>query len=104
VQNAAVVGLPHPQWREAVSAFVKLKPGAQASEAEISEHCRKSLGGFQVPKMIRILEEMPMTATGKLRKVELRQIFEAEEFGDALTPELREKEARMRTQIAAQQK
>ena len=75
VLNAAVVGLPHPQWGEAVSAFVKLKPGAQASEAEISEHCRKSLGGFQVPKLIRILEDMPMTATGKLRKVELRQAY-----------------------------
>lgn len=75
VQNAAVVGLPHPQWGEAVSAFVKLKPGVQASEADIIEHCRKSLGGFQVPKMVRILEEMPMTATGKLRKVELRQAY-----------------------------
>ena len=36
VQNAAVVGLPHPQWGEAVSAFVKLKPGAQADEAGIA--------------------------------------------------------------------
>jgi long-chain acyl-CoA synthetase len=75
VQNAAVVGLPHPQWGEAVSAFVKLKPGAQADEAGLSEHCRKHLGGFQVPKLVRILDEMPMTATGKLRKVELRQAF-----------------------------
>jgi long-chain acyl-CoA synthetase len=79
VQNAAVVGLPHPQWGEAVSAFVKLKPGAQADEAGIAEHCRKHLGGFQVPKLVRILDEMPMTATGKLRKVELRQAF-AEHF------------------------
>lgn len=75
VQNAAVVGLPHPQWGEAVSAFVKLKPGAVADEVEISEHCRKHLGGFQVPKFVRIVDEMPMTATGKLRKVELRQAF-----------------------------
>jgi long-chain acyl-CoA synthetase len=45
VLAAAVVGLPHPQWGEAVSAFIKL------------------------------LDEMPMTATGKLRKVELRQQF-----------------------------
>ncbi|WP_316193470.1 AMP-binding protein [Bradyrhizobium sp. SZCCHNRI1029] len=75
VQNAAVVGLPHPQWGEAVSAFVKLKPGARASETELLEHCRKSLGGFQVPKLVRVLEEMPMTATGKLRKVELRQAY-----------------------------
>ncbi|MGJ4882552.1 AMP-binding protein [Bradyrhizobium sp. SZCCHNRI1058] len=75
VQNAAVVGLPHPQWGEAVSAFVKLKPGARASETELLEHCRNSLGGFQVPKLVRVLEEMPMTATGKLRKVELRQAY-----------------------------
>jgi long-chain acyl-CoA synthetase len=75
VQNAAVVGLPHPQWGEAVSAFIKLKPGAQADEAGITEHCRKHLGGFQVPKLVKILDEMPMTATGKLRKVELRQAF-----------------------------
>jgi len=75
VQNAAVVGLPHPQWGEAVSAFVKLKPGAVANEAEISEHCRKHLGGFQVPKFVKIVDEMPMTATGKLRKVELRQAY-----------------------------
>jgi long-chain acyl-CoA synthetase len=75
VQNAAVVGLPHPQWGEAVSAFVKLKPGAEATEAGILEHCKKHLGGFQVPKLVRIVEEMPMTATGKLRKVELRNQF-----------------------------
>ena len=73
--HAAVVGLPHPRWGESVSAFVKLKPGAQASDTELSEHCRKPLGGFQVPKLIQILDEMPMTATGKLRKVELRQAY-----------------------------
>ncbi len=82
VLNAAVVGLPHPQWGEAVTAFVKLKPGAQADEAGIAEHCRKHLGGFQVPKLIKILDEMPMTATGKLRKVELRQQF-SEYFAQA---------------------
>jgi long-chain acyl-CoA synthetase len=75
VENAAVVGLPHPQWGEAVSAFVKLKPGAQTNEASLIEHCRKQLGGFQVPKLVRILDEMPTTATGKLRKIELRQAF-----------------------------
>ena len=76
VENAAVVGLPHPQWGEAVSGFVKLKPGASATEAEIADHCRKYLGGFQVPKFIKIVPQMPMTATGKLRKIELRQQFE----------------------------
>jgi long-chain acyl-CoA synthetase len=76
VLNAAVVGLPHPQWSEAVCAFVKLRPGAVADEAALLEHCRTSLGGFQIPKLIKIMDEMPMTATGKLRKVELRQKFQ----------------------------
>ena len=79
VLNAAVVGIPHAQWGEAVCGFVKLKPGAAANEAEIIEHCKQHLGGFQVPKMVRVLDEMPTTATGKLRKVELRQQF-AEHF------------------------
>jgi long-chain acyl-CoA synthetase len=75
VLNAAVVGLPHPEWGEAVSAFVTLKPGAAAEPEAIVAHCRKTLGGFQVPKIVTILDAMPMTATGKLRKVELRQAY-----------------------------
>jgi long-chain acyl-CoA synthetase len=82
VLNAAVVGLPHPEWGEAVSAFVTLKPGVSADPTDIIAHCRKSLGGFQVPKLVTILDAMPMTATGKLRKVELRQQF-SEHFAKA---------------------
>ena len=76
VLNAAVVGLPHPQWHEAVAAFVTLKPGAAANDEELAAHCRTTLGGFQIPKLITILNDMPMTATGKLRKVELRQKYQ----------------------------
>ncbi len=75
VMSAAVVGLPHPQWGEAVSAFVTLKPGAEAQEAEIVAFAAERLGGFQVPKLVRILPAIPMTATGKLRKTELRQRY-----------------------------
>ena len=64
-RRSAFVGKPHSGR----------KPGAQADETAIIEHCRKHLGGFQVPKFIKLLDEMPMTATGKLRKVELRQQF-----------------------------
>jgi long-chain acyl-CoA synthetase len=54
---------------------INTMPGAVADEAGIEAHCRQHLGGSQVPKLVRILEEMPMTATGKLRKVELRQAY-----------------------------
>ena len=75
VMNAAVVGLPHPTWGEAVTGFVTLKAGARAEPADIVEHCRQQLGGFQVPKAVVILAEMPATATGKLRKVEIREKY-----------------------------
>jgi len=74
VQNAAVVGLPHPQWASGLR-LRQVEAGRCGRRAGLAEHCRQHLGGFQVPKFIRILDEMPMTATGKLRKVELRQVF-----------------------------
>ena len=75
VASAAVVGLPHPQWGEAVSAFVTLRPGADASESDILAFMGARLGGFQVPKVVKIVAAIPATATGKLRKAELRREF-----------------------------
>jgi long-chain acyl-CoA synthetase len=73
VANAAVVGLPHSRWIEAVTAFVTLKPGSSATEAELIEHCKAHLGGFEVPKAIRVLDALPMTTTGKVQKHPLRE-------------------------------
>lgn len=75
VANAVAVGLPHPRWIEAVTAFVVLKPGMQANEAELIEHCKAHLGGFEVPKAIRFLDALPMTATGKIQKHPLRERY-----------------------------
>lgn len=75
VANAVAVGLPHARWIEAVTAFVVLKPGAAASEAELIAHCKEHLGGFEVPKAIRILDALPMTATGKVQKHPLREHY-----------------------------
>ena len=72
VLRSAVVGLPHPRWGEAVAAFVMLKPGETAGEEAIIEHCKRLLGGFQVPKRVRFLDDIPMTASGKVRKTELK--------------------------------
>lgn len=79
---AAAIGLPHPHWGEAVCAVVQAKPGVALDEASLLEHCRARLGSFQRPKRVLILDQLPMTATGKIRKAELRQqyakLFEAE--------------------------
>ena len=75
VANAAVVGLPHARWIEAVTAFVVLKPGYSTCETELVEHCKAHLGGFEVPKAIRLLDTLPMTSTGKVQKQPLRERY-----------------------------
>lgn len=72
VANAAVVGLPHAQWSEAVAAFVTLKPDAACDEPALLAHCRQHLAGFEVPKRITVLPALPATATGKIQKHVLR--------------------------------
>ena len=75
VLNAAVVGLPHEHWGEAITAFVTRRPDAAAelTPADLAAHCREHLGGFEVPKEIVFLPALPMTSTGKIQKFELRQ-------------------------------
>jgi len=72
VANAAVVGLPHPRWEEAVVGFVVLKPGGATQVDELIAHCHQHLAGFEVPKAILIHADMPLTATGKVKKQELK--------------------------------
>ena len=75
VAGAAVLGLPHPRWAEAVCAFVVRKPGADLDEATLLAHCRQQLGGFEVPKLVHFVDALPATATGKVQKNVLRQQF-----------------------------
>jgi len=72
VEAAAVVGLPHPHWGEAVTGFVKMRNGASPCETSILEAAKERLGSVQTPKRIIFIEDFPKTGTGKLRKIELR--------------------------------
>lgn len=75
IANVGVVGLPHERWSEAVTAFVQLKPGFEAEEEEILEYCKANMNKFEVPKKIVILEALPLTTTGKVKKHVLREQF-----------------------------
>ncbi len=72
VQEVAVVGLPHEKWGEAPHAFVVLRTGATATEAELRSFARDHLAHFKVPQGFTFLAELPKTATGKLQKYILR--------------------------------
>ncbi|NTW02972.1 MAG: AMP-binding protein, partial [Oscillochloris sp.] len=72
VQEVAVVGMPHERWGEAPHAFVVLKSGSSASEADIKQFVRDSLAHFKTPQWVSFVEELPKTATGKIQKYVLR--------------------------------
>jgi len=68
----AVVAKPDEKWGEVPCAFVELKDGAKASEAELIAFARERLAGFKTPKAV-VFQELPKTSTGKIQKFELRQ-------------------------------
>ena len=69
----AVVARPDDKWGEVPCAFVELKPGVTASEADLIAHCRSRLAGFKTPKAV-IFADLPKTSTGKIQKYELRAV------------------------------
>jgi fatty-acyl-CoA synthase len=73
VQEAAIVGLPHEKWGEAPFAYVVLKPGASATEAELIAFTRERLAHFKTPHGVTFVSELPKTATGKIQKFVLRK-------------------------------
>ena len=73
VNLCAVVAKPDDKWGEVPCAFVELKDGATADEAEIIAHTRTRLAGFKCPKRV-VFQELPKTSTGKIQKFELRVI------------------------------
>jgi fatty-acyl-CoA synthase len=75
VSEVAVIGLPDPQWIEAVTAVVVGKPGTALSEEALIAACRKQLSGFKVPKRVIFVDSIPKNPSGKLLKRELRQTY-----------------------------
>jgi fatty-acyl-CoA synthase len=72
VLETAVVGMPHEKWGETPHAFVVLRSGASATEAELREFARGVLAHFKVPTAFHFVPELPKTATGKIQKFVLR--------------------------------
>jgi len=76
VNEAAVIGVPDATWGESVKAFVSLKAGARASEAELIEHCRSMIASYKKPRTVEVLEALPrISSTNKIDKRKLRQPF-----------------------------
>jgi fatty-acyl-CoA synthase len=74
VADVQVIGVPDEKYGEEICAWVRLREGASATEDEVRDFCRASLAHFKVPRYVMFVDEFPMTVTGKIRKVEMREV------------------------------
>jgi fatty-acyl-CoA synthase len=81
IVDAQVIGVPDERYGEELMAWVRLRPGAEPLTAEaVREFCSGRLAHYKVPRYVKVVEEFPMTVTGKVRKVEMREVS-VEELG-----------------------
>jgi fatty-acyl-CoA synthase len=74
IKGAAVVGVPDARLSEVAVAFVQREAaGCTLTEREVIEHCRGRLASFKIPCHVAFVDEFPMTSTGKIQKVRLRE-------------------------------
>lgn len=72
VRDVVVVGVPDPTWGQAIAAVVEWHEGRSASLDELREFLRKYLAGYKLPKFLKSFDTLPRTATGKLKRSEVR--------------------------------
>ena len=76
VLEAAVFGVAHEKWGEAVHAVVTVSPGADVTQEDLIAHCRGSIAGFKVPRAVDVrLQPLPRSGAGKVLKNRLREQF-----------------------------
>ncbi|QLY33117.1 AMP-binding protein [Nocardia huaxiensis] len=75
ILDAQVIGVPDVKYGEELMAWVRMREGATALTAEsLREFCNDRLAHFKIPRYVRVVDDFPMTVTGKIRKVEMREI------------------------------
>jgi len=73
INVAAVVGLPDARLSDVAVAFVQLAPGCTLAERDVIEHCRGRVASFKIPRHVVFVDEFPMTSSGKIQKIKLRE-------------------------------
>jgi len=73
IQQVSVFGVPDEKYGEAVAAWISLQEGEIADEAAIRAYCDEQIAYYKVPKHIFIVDEFPMTVTGKIQKFIMRE-------------------------------
>ena len=78
VTEAAVIGVPDPEWGERLHAFIVAAPNQTLNEQMVIDACRAKLSAYKIPKGVTQLDELPRNASGKLLKRQLREFFSSQ--------------------------
>ncbi|MGG7467885.1 AMP-binding protein [Chryseobacterium arthrosphaerae] len=74
ILDVQIIGVPSEKFGEEVMAWVKVRKGFTITEEELQEYCKGRIAHYKVPKYWKFVDEFPMTISGKIRKVEMREI------------------------------
>jgi O-succinylbenzoic acid--CoA ligase len=75
VVDACVVGLPDEEWGQLAAAVVVLEPGVALTTEDLEDHCRRELAGYKRPRRLQLAAELPLTASGKPAREEVRRLL-----------------------------
>ncbi|MEZ6188186.1 MAG: long-chain fatty acid--CoA ligase [Planctomycetota bacterium] len=75
VKQCAVLGMPDATWGEVGCAFLVLDAGQSVTQDELRSYLRERIAGYKVPKAVRVLDELPQTASGKVSRPELQKLL-----------------------------
>jgi len=74
ILDVQIIGVPSEKFGEEVMAWVKVRAGFDVTEQELLDYCKGRIAHYKVPKYWKFVDEFPMTISGKIRKVEMREI------------------------------
>jgi fatty-acyl-CoA synthase len=73
VADVAVIGVPDQRYGEEIMAWVQLREGAAATEEDLKSFCKGKIAHYKVPRYVKLVDEFPMTITGKVQKFKMRE-------------------------------
>ncbi len=81
IEDVQVIGVPDEKYGEELCAWIRLRAGATADEQAIRDFCEGEIAHYKIPRLIRFVEEFPMTITGKVQKFRMRQMMIDQGYG-----------------------